>query len=282
MKKINTTILVDNTPDPLGRLHSEHGLSIYIEFDGLKLLFDVGASDKFLLNAKMLGIDIGDVDYLILSHGHFDHTGGLSHFIGANKKAKVIVSPHVLNRSLYSYRYQSKRDLSIKQTVLEQSWRRLMLVEENQCITSDITIVTNLKGNFARPKGNSTLFIANGQDEKLDPFDHEIALAINTPNGVAIFSGCSHNGILNILDACSMAYPNSKIAACIGGTHLVNSMEHYSFETDVEVASIGKMISDQYPEMQLITGHCTGSNAQRILAEILGDRFISFYSGLSI
>lgn len=71
------TVLIDNNPDPELSLCHEHGLSFYFEIDGLKWLFDVGASDQFSVNARKLDIAIKDVDYLILSHGHKDHTGGL-------------------------------------------------------------------------------------------------------------------------------------------------------------------------------------------------------------
>jgi len=97
------TILVDNrTNDP--SLETEHGLSIFLETGNHQLLLDTGASDLLLRNAQRLGVDLGAIDYVFISHGHSDHAGGLQYFMEVNKKAKVIVSPHALTGKYYSKR----------------------------------------------------------------------------------------------------------------------------------------------------------------------------------
>ena len=93
------TTLVENAV--YGRsLQAEHGLSLLIESEGYKILFDTGQSDLFIRNAALLDIDIAEVDFLILSHGHSDHTGGLRHFLAINKKASVICKQEVFTGSL--------------------------------------------------------------------------------------------------------------------------------------------------------------------------------------
>ena len=95
------TVLSDNRSRD-GRLSTEHGLSILLQTQRHKILLDTGASDVFIKNAEQLGIDLCDVDYVFISHGHSDHAGGLRYFLEHNQKAKVIVSPNAMSGTFYS------------------------------------------------------------------------------------------------------------------------------------------------------------------------------------
>ena len=97
------TVLADNrAKDPM--FETEHGLSILLETGSYRILLDTGASDVFIRNAKRMGIDLGSVDYVFISHGHSDHAGGLRYFMEVNKRAKIIVSPDAVNGKFYSLR----------------------------------------------------------------------------------------------------------------------------------------------------------------------------------
>lgn len=273
------TVLIDNKPDPELSLCHEHGLSFYFEIDGLKWLFDVGASDQLSVNARKLDIAIEDVDYLILSHGHRDHTGGLQQFLTVNSKAKVILSSLIRDNYFYSRRRGSKRNISTDLVLIDKYISRFIFVDQNFYISEHVGLVCEFSDQYTKPKANKTLYISGSNQDKLDDFKHEIALSLNTPVGVVVFSGCSHNGILNILKACSDYLRNTHIIACIGGIHLVDSDTNNTFESEDEIRQIGKTIRQCYPDMALITGHCTGVFALRQLANELGNRIKTFYSG---
>lgn len=273
------TVLIDNNPHPEQNLLTEHGLSIYFEADGFKWLLDVGASGQFLTNAQKLGINIGNVDYLILSHGHSDHAGGLDYFLNANKKAKVFLSAHVENKIFISTRRSSKRDITMDHNIVAQNPERFTLIKDDFQVSKQVGIICNIPKIYNSPKGNSKLLMVDSKGEQPDDLRHEMAIAVNTESGIVVFSGCSHNGILNILNSSSAYFGNEQISACIGGTHLIDSNSVNIYESDAEISEIGKTILRIYPGMQLITGHCTGLRAQKILSEILNGNFQLLHSG---
>ncbi len=147
------TVLIDNQEHPENRaLRAEHGLSFHIETGrGEKVLLDVGASDGFLHNAEVLGIDIGDVDYLILSHAHNDHTGGLDAFLKHNGKARIFLSSHIRGEGYYSSRRGGLRDISIDYRLRKEIPDRLAGVGESIRITPSIRIVCEIPAGHALP-----------------------------------------------------------------------------------------------------------------------------------
>lgn len=276
---MKVTVLIDNNPHPTQNLLTEHGLSIYFEVDGFKWLLDVGASEQFYTNAVSLGINITDVDFLVLSHAHFDHTGGLEKFINVNQKAKIIISAHIEGKSFYSYRLQSKRNISINYSVVNRHINRFIFADSNMRISENVGLICDVSSNYKTPKANSKLYMINSSGERHDDFKHEVALVVKTDKGIVVFSGCCHNGVLNILEAGSKYFNTSQIVACIGGTHLIDSDSINKYETETEINEIGKLIISCYPNMRLITGHCSGLNAQKYLLQVLKSNFKLFYSG---
>ena len=278
---MKVVILIDNNPDPKGEYLTEHGISIYFEADGLKWLFDVGASPNFGINARKMGIDVKEVDYLILSHAHRDHTGGLEYFLRKNKKARVIMAPLSSGQLFVSYRKEIHHDITINQKVIADFADRFIFADSDLSLSPNVTIIRNIPKIDPLPKANSLLFQTNGEVERADDFRHEVALAVKTTAGIVLFSGCSHHGILNILRAASLTFKQEKIIATIGGTHLLDNDWYSLFETTEEVTEMANVISLKYPDMQLITGHCTGHQAQQLFSSILDNRFELFYSGAS-
>ena len=149
------TVLSDNrAKDP--SFMTEHGLSILLETERYRILLDTGASDVFILNAKRMGIDLGSVDYVFISHGHSDHAGGLRHFMDVNKRAKVIVSPEAVNGMFYSRR----NDLhSITTMWPEGMGERLIMVDHTCEVADGIHIMAHIPHTHPMPKGNRHLFI---------------------------------------------------------------------------------------------------------------------------
>ena len=278
---MKVVILIDNNPDPKGEYLTEHGICIYFEADGLKWLFDVGASPNFGINARKMGIDVKEVDYLILSHAHRDHTGGLEYFLRKNKKARVIMAPLSSGQLFVSYRKEIHHDITINHKVIADFADRFIFADSDLNLSPNVTIIRNIPKIDPLPKANSLLFQTNGEVERADDFRHEVALAVKTTAGIVLFSGCSHHGILNILRAASLTFKQEKIIATIGGTHLLDNDWYSLFETTEEVTEMANVISLKYPDMQLITGHCTGHQAQQLFSSILDNHFELFYSGAS-
>ena len=276
---MKVVVLIDNNPDPEGKLLSEHGISIYSEADGLKWLFDVGASPDFGINARKLGIEIEDVDYLVLSHAHRDHTGGLEYFLRKNKKALVYMAPVISGRLFVSYRKQIHHDITINYEIVKAYSERFIFADNDCMLSPNIGLIGKIEKIDPLPKANALLFKKDGGVESSDDFRHEIALAVRTREGVVLFSGCSHHGILNILRSASRIFEGEKIAAIIGGVHLPDNDWYSEFESVDEISCIADTMARQYPAVRLITGHCTGHQAQQQFSAILSNHFYLFHSG---
>ncbi len=187
-----------------GKLTAEHGLSIYIEHEGNRILFDTGQSDRFLRNAETLGIDIASVDMLVLSHGHYDHAGGLEHFCHANSKAHIYVKRGFFNKKFN----KDGRFIgaSYDATLYDG---RLIELDAGTEIASGVHIVTDIpisnpwdthfENLFVREENSDATLIA-------DRFEDEQFLAIELEGGLAVISGCSHRGITNILESARQAF----------------------------------------------------------------------------
>jgi 7,8-dihydropterin-6-yl-methyl-4-(beta-D-ribofuranosyl)aminobenzene 5'-phosphate synthase len=276
---MRVVILIDNHPDSEGKYLTEHGISIYFEADGLKWLFDTGASPDFGINARRMGIALKDVDYLILSHAHRDHAGGLEYFLRKNKKAQVIMAPLSSGQLFVSYRKKIHHDITINHQVVADFADRFVFADHDLTLSPNVRIIQKIPKSNPLPKANSLLFQSDGIVERNDDFRHEVALAVRVAKGVVLFSGCSHHGILNILRAASTIFNGEKIIATIGGTHLLDSDWYSEFETDDELSGMAHAIFRDYQGMRLITGHCTGLHAQQIFSDILSGRFELFQSG---
>ena len=267
------TVLVDNIPNEKVGLRAEHGLSFWIQTDGKNFLVDVGATSLFADNACKMGIDIADADYLVLSHAHADHVGGLAAFLAMNDKARIYLSSDVCGRHCFSTRRGIKRDISIKHNLLQQHKERFVFINENTAITDNVTLVCKVPIVYPMPKANGTLFANNA----LDDFSHELAFVVSDGDGGAtVISPCSHRGILNILDATK----KYNIVNFVGGLHLLDSDEKNSFESVDDVCFLAHEILRK--DILLYTGHCTGTSAKNILSKELGEKFHEFYSGFTI
>ena len=276
---MKAVVLIDNNPDPEGKYLTEHGVSIYFEADGLKWLFDVGASPAFASNARKMGIDIRKVDYLILSHAHRDHTGGLDYFLRKNKKARVLMAPLEGGELYISYRKNIYHNITLDHSVIRVHAERFDFANSDLQLSPKVTLIRYIPVIEPLPKANCLLFQSDGFGERPDDFNHEIALTVTTSKGIVVFSGCSHHGLLNILHAATQSTKVEKVVAIIGGTHLLDSDKYMQFETTEEITGIADSISILYPGVNIITGHCTGLKAQQIFKESISDRFQLFHSG---
>lgn len=230
----------------------EHGLSFYIETKGKRLLFDMGQTDGFAKNAKTLGLDLGQVDMAVISHGHYDHGGGLQTFLKCSQRVPVYVS------SLAFGDFYNASDQNIG---LEKGLRgngRLRFVEKTTQIAEGITLIPAKDLPSGIPIPSCGLKKREADRLVPDDFLHEQYLLIEEDGNRILFTGCAHRGIGNIRDAipCDV---------CIGGFHL--SKLDPRGEAVAEVADgLGKTQTRYY------TCHCTGLQQYHAMKETLGDR----------
>ena len=268
---MNWTILTDNRSND-SRLLTEHGLAVYVETSQHKLLLDTGASDVFLRNAERLGIDLADVDYVFVSHGHSDHAGGLPAFLRINSKAQVILSPHCLDRSFYSSR-NGLHSITADWTTIDRS--RLRLIEQNMQIDDDLWAIVPERDRYPLPAANRHLLAGKSADALMpDDFCHELALYADG----LLFTGCAHSGLENILASAQAAadawHTSLPLHTVLGGFHLLDG-----YENEEELLRIANHLKAAYPDVHFYTDHCTGDAALQTLQLVLGAQIQGFSVG---
>lgn len=260
-------------------LRAEHGLSLFIRAKDQRVLFDTGISGKFRLNAQVLGVNTAQIDFAVVSHHHFDHGGGLAAFLGANHQAKVYLRNSSTEQFYLDIFGLLRRPIGLDETLFQLHSQRFVFVSQLSEIAPGVFILTKIEKRHAMPKGNRHLFMGAGSAKRLDDFEHELILVIRQSPGLVVFTGCSHHGILNMLDAVLEHFPGQPIQAVFGGFHLIdlpliNNMA--GSKNDVE--ELGRAIL-KYPIEKVYTGHCTGIKAYRVLKEVMGTKLEYFATG---
>lgn len=275
------TVLIENLKDDSKDLINEHGLSLYIEKGNKRILFDTGKTGNFIINAKKMGICLENVDVVVLSHGHYDHCGGLLSFFKINNKAKVYMKRKVLGDYYFHSMFFFKKIGIDKKVFLEYSGR-INYIDSFTEIMKDVYIITDIDEHYMTPEGNKYLFTKEGNKLIKDNFEHELLMVTKEKDGVCLFTGCSHKGTPNMIQATKNTFPNMNIKAVIGGFHLItipiiNSLGALQKQIDV----ITKMIMDENIE-KVYPGHCTGVKAYKKLKDILGNRIEYIRTGTNI
>lgn len=232
----------------------EHGLSLHLQTQGRRVLFDAGQSDAFARNAETLGVDLSGVDFAILSHGHYDHGGGLARFLEINRKAPVYV-----NQNAFGRHYNASGNFIGLDPALKKN-NRLLFTDGTQEIAPGIT----LHQLDAPPADTSALTVLEAGQLQPDQFRHEQYLMVEEEGKKILFSGCSHKGILQIL---ARFQPD----VLVGGFHFMKL-------TDRTVLEDAARALAQYPTVYY-TGHCTGQAQFSILKEILGQQLQALSTG---
>ncbi|GEM_PF-155960 len=278
------TVLLENYRDgEVAGINADHGISLLAERDGKSYIFDLGESDITLANAEVLGIDISKADSVFISHGHIDHGGALPSFLERNRTAPVYLSIHAPEnhyRLLFGL-YKVNTGLTKNAPDLFTKYQnRFRFISSDSMLTKDIYAVTGISGNYKKPSANSGVVKQDSNGNITDDdFSHETAYVIKDNDGLIVYSGCNHNGLLNTLQTVTERFPDTRIKAVLGGFHLMNPLTCKMEEPEDEVRKLAEELNKNYPSTLIYTGHCTGVKGYLILKSILCDRIEYFTSG---
>lgn len=265
---LKITTLIENKPDTNLELYYEHGLSLYIEAGEVEILFDTGQSGDFIKNAELLKVDLGNLDYVLLSHGHYDHSGGFEKFTDKFKESyKLIVGKDFFDskyklteEGAYKYNGNSFNEDFINKNNISIDY----IKEDMYYISENIIVFSNFQCGNNFELLNPKFKIKHNDKYILDKFLDEIAFAVKVDKGLVVIVGCSHVGIVNILETI-MKRTNIPIYGVVGGTHLVeadalrlNKTIDFFKKNDIKV---------------LRMSHCTGEEAVERIKLEFGERF---------
>lgn len=266
---MKATVLIDNIKT--GELISEWGLSIYIEYKDKKILLDTGASDFFYRNAKLLGVDLRDIEYAVLSHAHFDHANGIDTFFKHNNKANLYLRKGS-KENCYERKWIFSRYIGIKKGTLLKYKDRIVYADKDFKMTDGVMLVPHKTEGLSFIGKKNNMYKRENRKWYPDDFSHEQSLVFDTEKGLVIFNSCSHGGADNIINEISDTFKNKKIYAIIGGFHLYTSSEK-------EVRALADRIRKTGIQ-KIYTGHCTGNKAFKTLKEELNEKIEQFNTGM--
>ena len=277
---IRTTVLIDNISNK-EELLPEWGLSLLIEFDGLRILLDTGASGSFLQNAKNLGADISGVDIAVLSHAHYDHADGMAAFFQENNRAKMYISPHARENCYHIFRKSNDADLASEKspvpydkngeyikydgiasgTLLKYKDRIVFSGDGVTEIAENVFLVPHTTPGLEAIGEKVGQYIKTEKQYIPDNYAHEQSLVLRTKEGIVIYNGCSHGGVDNIIREAQAAFPGQNVISMIGGFHLFMFDEAEVRRQAERMAATGIK--------HIVTGHCTGDKQFFWLADEL-------------
>lgn len=270
--KIRIQVLVEDQVGAAG-VDSEHGLSLLVQVDAQRWLFDTGQSGLVLRNSSVLGADLSALDGVILSHGHYDHTGGLAALLQEHGPLTVHAHPGLFTErfSLRDEFHPRAVGCPAKRDELAHRGGRLVFVHDPAPqIAQGVFVV----GGIPRTSGihAEPFLVVRRQDRFVsDPFEDELMMLVRSPTGLVLLLGCCHAGLINSLNHARALFPGQPIRAVVGGLHLRS--------TDAD--DIGLVLDrlQTFDPALVAAGHCTGVLAEEALRRRLGRRFIPLRAG---
>lgn len=244
------TTLIENHPAKDLRFCCEHGLSVLIQTERQTILFDTGQTGAFLKNAELLHIDLEKLDAIILSHGHYDHTGGLMELLHSlHNRPKIWVGKSFFEQKCHeeengTYRYNGNS--FTVQDICRLGFPLNIVTEDQTELGDGVTLFKNFPMDSNQELSH---FHLKKENFPTDDFADELVLGLSMPYGMTVLTGCSHRGILSIMSTIQKR-SNQPLIGMIGGTHLLHADE----------ARLGEVIESfkKLPLKLIALSHCTG------------------------
>jgi len=243
----------------------EHGLSLYIETEKHKILFDTGASGLFAKNAERMGVELQNVDIAVISHDHYDHGGGLATFMALNSTADIYISREAFSERFAVDPAGEKKYIGLNGHLLPSS--RFIETCGHTVIDGELELFSGVHGEKLNPTGNRDLLMVRSGQLVPDDFAHEQNLVIKENGHVVLIAGCAHNGIINIIEH-MMTSGYGMPSHVVGGFHLYNKSADRDEEPGL-VRRIGTHLNNT--QAKYYTCHCTGIGSYNVLKEVMGD-----------
>lgn len=238
----------------------------------------------FATNAEKMRLDLSKVDFAVLSHGHYDHSGGFTVFFEKNSTATLYARKEITERYFSGpiFSYEDMREISVPDNI--RNSKRFTLIDKSMKIFDGIYLVSHdisnlssigYKNNLYRYDDKSSTFIELGDPYALDDFRHEQSLIFDTLKGLIIFNSCSHGGVENIIKEAKEVCGNKPIYTYIGGFHMRGTKNECGFSKEIctfsddEIANLCNFIKKENIK-HIYTGHCTGEIGFEKLKEQLG------------
>ncbi len=253
-RRVRIAVLVENTaqgPDIL----AEHGLAYWITWDGHKVLFDTGQGNVLASNAYRMHVPLHEADTVVLSHGHYDHTGGLAEALKTNRLATVHAHPAALAPKYARKSDGSARDIGLPPTAEKalRSLHRRLVPTDQPTRVADRLMVTGPVPRLTDFEDTGGPFFLDPACTTPDPLQDDQSVFFDTVEGTVVLLGCAHAGVINTLQYIRQLTGDRPIRAVLGGMHLGNASSERIRRTIAELRRIRVQ--------QLAPGHCTGMPA---------------------
>lgn len=267
---IKITTLSENTAG-LGVL-AEWGLSILVEGDGVRILLDTSQSITVAHNAQLLSIDLSEIDKLVISHGHYDHTGGMKDVLAQTGAIDVIAHPDMWTEKYAIYGdFQRYIGIPFAREELESLGASFQLTKDPVWITDNIVTTGEIPMTNDYEQIDAGMFIKVGDSFEPDQLLDDLALGIKTEAGLVIVLGCGHRGMVNTIRHLQQITGEQRVYGVLGGTHLISATPERLALTTADLRQIGVQ--------KLGVSHCTGFNASCWLANEFPNEFFMNNSG---
>jgi len=277
---LKVTVLIENTAPEACGLDFEAGLSLYIEYEGRKILLDAGFSGNFAENAKKLGVDLSQVELGVLSHGHFDHADGFKAFFPINDRTTILCRKGA-GGPQFSTRAEPFYFVGVDQELWTGYADRFRELEGVHSLCPGAWLMPDGEVDPAFCGQAKDLGYKRGENDFVpDDFRHEQSLVFETDKGLVVFNCCSHNGIVNIVRSVKKQFPGRSVYAVVGGFHLFGKGESGMNCTPEFIRSVSDALKEE-GVTEVYTGHCTGLPALALLQEYFGPNCHALTTGLT-
>ena len=256
------TVLIDNKTSQ-SDLNAEHGLSLWIEYGEKRILFDTGQSDTLIRNAEKLSIHLAQTDAIVISHGHYDHTGGLKTVLDIAAKAKIYLHPAAI-ATKFSRKNTVAKSIGMSDSAKQAIQSRNVIWTVTPAWLFPAMAVTGQVPRVNDYEDVGGEFFLDENCQRADELLDDQTLFIESAKGLIVVFGCAHSGVVNTLRYVAELTSQSHIYAIIGGTHLLNAFPDRIERTIKEIK--------RYEVQQVCPAHCTGGEAVAKFYDIFKER----------